>query len=138
MRELLRRVTTALEVAPVTTFRLLALAMLVMTAGCKNEQAAPGKTAAPTTGDRVVELKVTEEGFEPTPVTVKKGEPLLLKVTRTTDKTCATEILIAETDINVPLPLNQTVEVRYTPNKTGQIQYGCAMGMMISGVLVVE
>jgi plastocyanin domain-containing protein len=132
----------------VTTFRSLALSMLVLAVGCKNEQPAPAvapavKAAAPVVAaapgaERVVELKVTEEGFEPTPISVKKGEPLVLKIKRLTDKTCATEILIDGTDINVPLPLNEVVEVRYTPSKSGQIRYGCAMGMMISGVLVVE
>jgi len=121
----------------VTTFRAFCLTMLVMAVGCKSPEAAP-KAVKNAAGERVVELKVTENGFEPTPVTVKKGEPLVLKVTRTTDKTCATEILISDTEINVPLPLNQPVEVRYTPNKSGQIRYGCAMGMMVAGVLVVE
>ncbi len=116
---------------------MLALTMSVFAlSGCKSEPAAAAKTTAP--GERRVELKVTEDGFEPSPVSVKKGEPLVLQVTRTTDKTCATEILIDGTDINVPLPLNQAVEVRYTPSKSGQIRYGCAMGMMVSGVLVVE
>ncbi len=124
-----RRVTTALEVIPVPTSRLVFLASVLLVAGCKNQT---------PSGDRVIELKVTEDGFEPSPVTVKKGEPLVLKVTRVTDKTCATEILIDGTDINVPLPLMKPVEVRYTPGKTGQLQYGCAMGMMVSGVLLVE
>lgn len=117
-----------------TTFRLLVVGLLCV-AGCKKD---PAPVATPVAGERVLELKVTEDGFEPSPVSVKKGEPLLLKVTRTTDKTCATEILVDGTDINVPLPLNQPVSVRYTPSKSGQIRYGCAMGMMVSGVLVVE
>jgi plastocyanin domain-containing protein len=119
----------------VTTFRSLALALALLATGCKSEPAAAAKGAL---GARVLELKVTEEGFEPSTVSVKRGEPLLLKVKRTTDKTCATEILIADTEINVPLPLNEVVEVAYTPSKSGQIHYGCAMGMMVSGVLVVE
>ena len=119
-----------------TTFRWCAAVMLVVAAGCREGGPAPGKAAV--AGERQVELKVSEEGFEPASVSVKKGEPLLLKVTRTTDRTCANEILIEGTDINVPLPLNQTVEVRYTPSKTGQIRYGCGMGMMVSGVLRVE
>lgn len=123
-----------------TTCRWAAVLVGVIASGCKSEQPAAAlipARAAPTAG-RVVELKVTEEGFEPTPVSVKKGEPLTLKITRVTDKTCATEILVDGTDINVPLPLNQQVEVRYTPDKSGQIRYGCAMGMMVSGVLIVE
>lgn len=116
-----------------TTCRLAAVAFLLVSSACK-------KDAGPTlpAGEKVLTLKVTEEGFEPTPITVKQGEPLVLNITRVTDKTCATEILIDGTDINVPLPLHQTVAVRYTPSKSGQIRYGCAMGMMISGVLVVE
>ena len=143
MHELLPRVTTAREVAPLTTFRSFRkcrtgalLALLLISGGCKSEPATVA--VAKTPGTRVVDLKVTQDGFEPTPVSVKKGEPLILKVTRVTDQTCANEILIDGTDINVPLPLNQPVEVRFTPSKSGQIRYGCAMGMMISGVLTVE
>jgi hypothetical protein len=33
---------------------------------------------------------VTDKGFEPNNVTVKKGKPLHLVVTRKTDQTCAT------------------------------------------------
>ncbi len=121
------------------TFRSFALSMLVVAVGCKSEPApSAAPKVAPVRGIRTVELKVTEDGFEPTPVSVKKDEPLVLKVTRVTDKTCATEFLIDGTDINVSLPLNQPVEVRFTPSKSGQIRFGCAMGMMVSGVLVVE
>lgn len=87
---------------------------------------------------RVIELSVTADGFVPAMVKVKKGEPLKLRLTRKTDETCATELLISGTNINVPLPLDKTVDVDFTPDKAGEIRYGCAMGMMISGVLVVE
>ena len=116
-----------------TTSRWLVLGLLAC-AGCKKDAAPP----PPAGSERVLELRVTEEGFVPAELKVKKGEPLLLKVTRTTDKTCANEILIEGTDLNVPLPLNQVAEVRFTPAKTGSIKYGCAMGMMISGVFLVD
>lgn len=116
-----------------TTLRLIALALAALTVGCKKE---PPPTGQP--GGRTIELKVTEEGFVPASVKVKKDEPLVLKVTRTTDKTCATDLLIEGTSIKLPLPLNQTVDVAYTPAKSGEIRYGCAMGMMVSGVLIVD
>jgi plastocyanin domain-containing protein len=87
---------------------------------------------------RRIELTVTGQGFSPTPVKVKRGEPLTLVVTRTTDRTCAKEIVIPSEGIHVALPLNQPVEVRLTPKKTGELKYGCAMDQMIAGVLVVE
>jgi plastocyanin domain-containing protein len=94
------------------------------------------KPTAPT--PRTIALKVTEAGFEPANHTVKKGEPLSLVVTRTVDGTCATELLIDGTDINVPLPLNTPVQVAWTPTATGSIKYGCAMDKMVGGVMLVE
>jgi len=98
--------------------------------------AAPGKTA-PAAG-KTIEMAVTEKGFEPALVKVKKGEPVTLVITRKTDKTCATEIVIDEEKISTKLPLNKPVTVSFTPKKAGEIKYGCAMGKMISGVLKVE
>jgi plastocyanin len=89
-------------------------------------------------GVRTVALSVTESGYEPSPVTLKKGEPVKLVVTRKTDSTCATEVVMEEHNINTPLPLNTPVEIAFTPSKTGELRYGCAMGKMISGVFMVE
>jgi plastocyanin domain-containing protein len=98
------------------------------------EAAAPAKAGEP----RTIALSVTEKGYEPSPVTLKQGEPVKLVLTRTTDHTCATEIVLDEYDINAKLPLNQPVEVTFTPNKTGKLVYGCAMGKMLSGTFMVE
>lgn len=100
--------------------------------------AAPAQPAAKPGEPRTIALSVTEKGYEPSPVTLKQGEPVKLVLTRTTDHTCATEIVLEDYNINTPLPLNQPVEVAFTPNKTGKLVYGCAMGKMISGVFMVE
>lgn len=94
--------------------------------------------AKPTAGARVVELKVTEDGFVPGNVTLKNNEPVKFVVTRITDATCATELLISGTDIKADLPLNKPVEIAWTPTKAGQVKFGCAMDMMVSGMLLVE
>ena len=87
---------------------------------------------------QVVKMTVTENGFEPANVKVKKGQPVTLEITRKTDATCATEIVIDEHKVNQKLPLNETVKVTFSPNKTGTLKYGCAMNKMIGGVLSVE
>ena len=87
---------------------------------------------------RRIEISVTDEGFEPTPIKVKKGELLTLVVTRKTDATCATKLVLDEAKISADLPLNKPVELSFTPAKAGEIKYGCAMGKMIAGVLLVE
>ena len=87
--------------------------------------------------EQVVTMEVTVEGFVPAQVKVKAGQPVKLVVTRKTDRTCATEIVIKDFGINKPLPLNQPVEITFTPSKKGQIRYACAMDM-IAGVIMVE
>jgi plastocyanin domain-containing protein len=104
-------------------------------AASKPAAAAP---AAKAPAPRTVAMKVTENGYEPSPLTLKKGEPVRLVITRTTDETCATELVMKDPDLNVELPLNKPVELTFTPTKSGQLKYGCAMGQMVSGVFIVE
>jgi len=89
-------------------------------------------------GGQTVQMKVTDKGFEPATVTVKKGEPVTLVITRTTEQTCATDIVIDDYGINTKLPLNKAVTVTFTPKTAGDLKYGCAMGKMIGGVLKVQ
>ena len=96
---------------------------------------APELRAGP---DNRVELTVTEHGFEPSPVHVSRGLPVTLVVTRTTDQTCATELIVPGTTVNVPLPLGTPVTITFVPPKSGALRYGCAMQMMVSGVLLVD
>lgn len=86
---------------------------------------------------QVVEIAVTSQGFVPAAAKVKAGRPVKLVVTRKTDRTCATEIVIKDYGVNQPLPLNQPVEVTLTPKKAGPVRYACGMDM-IAGVLTVE
>ncbi|MFO0594197.1 MAG: cupredoxin domain-containing protein [Myxococcaceae bacterium] len=94
--------------------------------------------AAPAPAPKRLELAVTTDGFVPANLTVKANQPVTLAVTRKTDETCATELLIEGTSIKAELPLDKTVEVAWTPTKTGKVKFGCAMDMMIGGVLLVE
>jgi plastocyanin domain-containing protein len=86
---------------------------------------------------RTIDLAVTEKGFEPSKIEVKKGESLHLVVTRKTDATCAKELVIQDQGIRKELPLNKPVSIDFTPQKTGEVRYACGMGM-IEGVLLVQ
>jgi plastocyanin domain-containing protein len=87
-------------------------------------------------GVRTVEMQVTEDGFVPSKIKANKGEKLRLVITRKTDKTCATEIVIKEAGVNTKLPLDKTVTVDVTPKKSGELKYACGMDM-ITGVIFV-
>lgn len=98
----------------------------------------PGGRSAKAAPARVIEIAVTEQGFEPTPITLKKGEPVKLVLTRKTEHTCAKAVVFPDFKIEKELPLNQPVEVAFTPKKAGTLTYGCAMGQMIAGTLTIE
>ena len=81
--------------------------------------------AAPSV--RSIEMSVTDKGFEPARIEVKKGEPVHLVVTRKTDATCAKELVIKNEKLRKDLPLNKPVAFDFTPNKTGEMAYVCGM-----------
>ncbi len=82
-----------------------------------------------------IDLKVTDAGFEPSEIKVKPGTHVVLKVTRTTDQTCATQIKV--NDKKTDLPLNKQVSVDVGTLKKGEIKFACGMDM-ISGHIITE
>ncbi len=86
---------------------------------------------------QIFDLEVTEKGFVPSSLHAKTNIPVILKITRKTDATCATEISIPEKKLKVDLPLNKTVEIKLGKLKKGELRFACGMNM-ISGVILIE
>ena len=82
-------------------------------------------------------IAVTDTGFAPATITVPAGKPVTLVVTRTTDQTCAKEIVFPDQGIRKALPLNEAVEVALPASPKGEIAYKCGMDML-SGKVVVR
>jgi plastocyanin domain-containing protein len=77
---------------------------------------------------------VTEQGFEPAKVTLHAGTPARLVLTRTTDKTCGTEVVFPSLGISRALPGNEPA-IDVTPEKAGDIAFACGANML-KGVVV--
>ncbi|MBK7959910.1 MAG: cupredoxin domain-containing protein [Bdellovibrionales bacterium] len=86
---------------------------------------------------QTVSLLVTENGFEPSEIKVKPGTRVKLKITRKTETTCATQIVIKERKIQVDLPLGKETLVDVGVLKKGDIRFACGMDM-ISGHIVAD
>ncbi|MCM2354712.1 MAG: cupredoxin domain-containing protein [Pseudobdellovibrio sp.] len=95
-------------------------------------------SAAAFAGKETVELKVTDEGYEPKAINVAPGTDLTLKITRTSDATCATEIVVPDKKINTKLPLNKTVFVHVGKLEQGEVRFGCGMNLMEGGKIYVK
>jgi plastocyanin domain-containing protein len=87
---------------------------------------------------QTVDLSITEKGFEPSTVNVRPGTNVILKVTRKTDSTCATQIQIPSKKIKTKLPLNKAVSIEVGRLEKGEIRFGCGMNMMEGGKIFVK
>jgi plastocyanin domain-containing protein len=86
-----------------------------------------------------VSIQVTDRGFEPKEVRVKRGQPTTLVFTRLTDRTCITAIDIpAEGVKKLELPLRQAVSLTITPKLNGIEKFHCSTMGMGGGKIIVE
>jgi len=90
--------------------------------------------AEPQSG--TIDVTVGDHGFQPSRITLKKGEKSTLRFTRTSDKTCATEVAFPELGIAKKLPLNQPVDVDVPVDKARMLTFQCGMGMYKSQVVI--
>ncbi|PWT75588.1 MAG: ATPase [Proteobacteria bacterium] len=84
-----------------------------------------------------ITIKITERGYEPDSSRLRKGIPTRITFVRTTDHTCAKEIVLPDFNIRRALPLNESVVVNFTPDKRGNLAFACGMNMM-RGELIVQ
>jgi membrane fusion protein, heavy metal efflux system len=103
-----------------------------------NTGAPPRSTLDPSTAANVqtARIEVTEKGFEPESVSFKPGLPARLSFVRTTEHTCGTEVVVPSLNIRRQLPLNQQVDIDFTPS-AGTIDFACGMAML-KGTIVVN
>jgi Cupredoxin-like domain len=81
-------------------------------------------------------ILVSEQGFEPAKVTLRAGTPARLTFLRITDKTCGTEVVFPSLTVKRALPLNEPVDIEFTPAKAGEIAFACGMNMLRGTILV--
>ena len=95
----------------------------------------PAAEAGPRVQTRNV--RITERGFEPDTLVVRRGIRVRITFLRTTDNTCAKEVVFPDFGVKRDLPLNQAVVITLAPNKKGEFRFTCGMNMM-NGKLIVQ
>ena len=104
-----------------------------------SESSAPiGSMLAAVTGQyRVV---ASEHGFSPSSLALPQGAPgskASVTFIRTTDKTCATEVVFPGLDVKKDLPLDTPVSIDVPTDVARTLTFQCGMAMY-KGVLVVK
>jgi plastocyanin domain-containing protein len=112
---------------------LILTAVALCALACKR-----GNDAAPAAppGTKVVAITVDTKGFAPSAIDVKKGEKTQLSFTRTTDDTCAKQVVFPEIGVTKDLPLAKAVPIDIPVDTARTLTFQCGMGMYKSKVVV--
>ncbi|MGA3122365.1 MAG: cupredoxin domain-containing protein [Polyangiaceae bacterium] len=96
----------------------------------------PSDVERSTGGLRVV---ADEQGFSPRSLPLPKGGPgstASVTFVRTTDKTCATEVVFPDLKVTKSLPLHQSVAIDVPTDTARTLTFQCGMGMYRGAVVV--
>lgn len=101
--------------------------------------AACNKDAKPAAvSDGAIPITANEKGFLPSEVKLQAGIPAALVFTRTTDSTCATEVVFPELNIKKELPKDTAVRIDIPTDKAQTLTFQCGMGMYKSSVVIAS
>jgi plastocyanin domain-containing protein len=88
-------------------------------------------------GLQTAKIEINTKGYQPAKLKLRRGVRARVTFLRTTDATCAKEIVLPDFNIRRALPLNEPVVVNFTPIKRGTFTFVCGMNMM-RGQLIVQ
>ncbi len=91
---------------------------------------------ASTGGVQEVDI-VVKGGYTPDVLVVKAGQPVRLNFNRQETASCSEMVLFPDFDRSARLPTGERVSVEFTPEKPGEYDFQCQMGML-HGKLIVE
>jgi plastocyanin domain-containing protein len=120
-------------------YALAGLCLASATACSRSEStASAGPTLASVTAvpGQPTAVAVDGKGFTPAEVRVEKDKPASLVFTRTTESTCAREVVFPELKVQKALPLNTPVSVDVPTAEARTLTFQCGMGMFKSAVVI--
>ncbi len=88
------------------------------------------------TGVQEIEV-VVRGGYSPDRIEVQQGRPVRLTFHRQESNPCTEQVVLGDFGISRTLPEGERVPVEFTPDKSGEFTFHCAMNM-VRGTLVVR
>lgn len=76
-------------------------------------------------------------GYSPDFIVVKAGQPVRFTFTRQESAACSEQVIFSDFGQSAQLPEGKPVAIEFTPEKPGEYDFHCQMGML-RGKLLVE
>lgn len=92
--------------------------------------------AALTSGGHQDAMIWIKGGYTPDVIVVEKGKPVRLNFVRAESASCSEMVLFLDSNKSAKLPEGETVPVEFMPDKAGEFEFQCRMGML-RGKLIV-
>jgi plastocyanin domain-containing protein len=100
-------------------------------------KSARGTRAAATSGGYQEAMILVKGGYTPDVILVEHGKPVRLNFRREETAACSEMVLFPDFDKSAKLPTGETVPIEFLPDKPGEYEFTCQMGMF-RGKLIVE
>lgn len=118
----------------VTLGGLLAIAFIVWFFWMKKSKGV--RAAVVSSGHQEVMILV-KGGYTPDAIVVQRGKPVRLNFRREETSSCSEMVLLPDFNRSAQLPEGETVAVEFVPERAGEFEFACQMGML-RGKLIVE
>ena len=96
-----------------------------------------GVRAATASSGHQEAMILVKGGYTPDTIIVRHGKPVRLNFRREETASCSEKVIFADFDKSADLPTGETVAIEFLPDKPGEYEFACAMGMF-RGKLIVE
>ena len=97
----------------------------------------PGVKASLTSGGYQEAMVLVKGGYTPDVILVERGKPVRLNFIRAESASCSEMVLFPEFGKSAKLPEGETIPIEFLPDKAGEYEFQCQMGMF-RGKLIVE
>ena len=96
-----------------------------------------GVKAALTSGGYQEAVVLVKGGYTPDVILVERGRPVRLSFVRTESAACSEIVMFPDFNKSAKLPEGEAVPIELLPDKAGEYEFQCQMGIL-RGKLIVE
>ena len=97
----------------------------------------PGVKAGLSSSGYQEAMVLVKGGYTPDVIVVQRGKPVRLNFVRAESASCSEMVLFPDFNKSANLPEGDTVQIELMPDRTGEFEFQCQMGML-RGKLIVE